>query len=57
MTIEGLLKSWQKWLDDNPDADSHQRYYATGVVDGLRYAIDPDGFAPTPQIETRTTSR
>ena len=36
-----MIRQWEKWLDDNPDADRHQRYYASGVIDGLRYAVDP----------------
>jgi hypothetical protein len=29
---------WRMWLKENPKADSHQRYYAAGVIDGLRFA-------------------
>lgn len=53
MTLQEMINHWIKWLEDNPEAESHQRSYANGVIDGLRYAINPVQFIQ-PGTERKT---
>ena len=45
-TVSYVAERWRQWLQDNPDADSHQRYYAAGVIDALKFAETGEPFAP-----------
>ncbi|HZS57582.1 MAG TPA: hypothetical protein VFA65_24490 [Bryobacteraceae bacterium] len=36
--LSEMEQKWRDWLKDNPDADSHGRYYAAGVIDGIAFA-------------------
>ena len=44
--VAASAAKWRQWLKDNPDADSHQRYYVAGVIDGLKFAETGEPFSP-----------